>query len=107
MSSNKVFLSLAAVASCIFQVSCGGPVDLRNPTVSELDAADISWGLQPRKVKSGPKRNYQYPIEQGGSAPASTASAAAGNSSGGLPPSPAPQVPPEPALDPATINKLR
>lgn len=107
MSSNNVFLSLAAVAACFLQVSCGSPADLRNPTVAELDAADISWGLQPRKVKSGPKRTFQYPVEQGGVAPAATAAASGVGDPGGLPPSPAPQAPPEPALDPSAINKLR
>lgn len=35
-------------------------VDSRYPTVSEQDAYDVSWGLQPRKARGNPKLRYQY-----------------------------------------------
>lgn len=108
MRPTPFFLTLAAVVTCLFQVSCGGPVDLRNPSISDLDAADAAWGLPPRKAKTGPKRTFQIPVDGTENGGAAAAGAPANSSSGTeLPPPPTPAAPPEPALDPSVINKLR
>ncbi|MCF7788286.1 MAG: hypothetical protein K9N47_19340 [Prosthecobacter sp.] len=51
---------VAALLSTTFLNSCTEPVDVRQPTVSEQDAYDMSWGLAPRKVRGNPKMRYQY-----------------------------------------------
>jgi hypothetical protein len=54
------------LAVCAFTMlslnSCGlgSRVDVTNPTISEMDALDVQWGLTPRKSKGGPRRTYQY-----------------------------------------------
>lgn len=108
MRPTPIFLTLAAIVAGLLQVSCTGTVDLRNPTISELDAADSAWGLQPRKTKTGPKRTFQMPGDTtGGSAAAVADVPASASTNTELPPPPTPAAPPEPALDPSVINKLR
>lgn len=113
MSLKKLFLHGAALFACLLQSACetgGPPVDLRNPSVAELDAADVRWGLPPRKAKGAPKRTLQYQMDDSGShggsgAVAAPAPAAA---SGGSSPAPAPEpIPakPDPALE--VSSKLR
>jgi hypothetical protein len=46
----------ASLSSCQFD----GKVDARNPTVEELDALDVQWGLAARKSRGGPRRTFQY-----------------------------------------------
>ena len=46
----------ASLSSCQFD----GKVDAQNPTVEELDALDVQWGLAARKSRGGPRRTFQY-----------------------------------------------
>lgn len=107
MRSKKLFLHGLAAAACLSQVSCdmGGPTaDLKYPTISELDAADVRWGLQPRKSKGGSKRTYQYQAnEGGGGAPVQSAPVAAAPDAAAPAPAPIPAKP-DPEID---VNKLR
>ena len=114
MTLKKYFLYSAAAVACLIQASCevsGPPVDLRYPSVADLDEADVRWGLQPRKAKGAPKRAYQYQLDEsggGGAAPAASAPVVSA-------PAPAPAAAPQatanpipPAPDPQIdVNKLR
>jgi hypothetical protein len=65
-----------------------------NPTIAEMDALDVQWGLTPRKPKGGPRRSYQY-IDTG-----------SGGASGGAAPAPVParenvSGPPPASIEPA------
>ena len=54
-------LILAALFASTLLISCSGiHADSRQPTVSQQDAYDVSWGLPPRKVRGNPKMRYQY-----------------------------------------------
>lgn len=55
------FIFAALLASTLL-ISCGSfeHVDSRHPTVAQQDAADVSWGLPPRKARGNPKMRYQY-----------------------------------------------
>ena len=87
---------LLPVAVCAFSIlslsSCGlgGRADAVNPTIAEIDALDVQWGLTPRKPKGGPRRSYQYMdtgsggASGGGAAPAAPVPARENVS--GLPP---------------------
>lgn len=78
---------LLFVAACAFSLlslsSCGlgGRADVVNPTIAEMDALDVQWGMTPRKSKGGPRRSYQYMdtgsggASSGASAPAAAAPA--------------------------------
>lgn len=109
MSLKQYLLSGVAAAMCLIQTGCeigGQPVDLRYPSVAELDSADVGWGLPSRKDKGAPKRSYQYPIEDSGSAPAASAPVAAAPANVAEPQAPANPIPAaaDPQID---VNKLR
>jgi hypothetical protein len=113
MSLKQYLLQGVAATACLVQVGCetgGPPVDLRNPTVAELDAADVSWGLAPRKEKGAPKRAYQYQVDDSGggggaaAAPAPVASAPSRTAEPQAPANPIPAAPDPPQID---VNKLR
>lgn len=79
MTSLRLLL-VALFASTVL-VSCpgmgGGRIDARYPTVSQQDAYDVQWGLQPRKSRGNPKLRYQYRAGQDDySAPTSAAPSA-------------------------------
>ncbi|MEQ1749115.1 MAG: hypothetical protein ABL974_06805 [Prosthecobacter sp.] len=46
-----------------------------NPTVAEMDALDVKWGMTPRKSRGGPRRNFQF-VEPSGSGAATATEAA-------------------------------
>lgn len=48
-------LATTLLSSCSFEHA-----DSRLPTVSQQDANDVSWGLEPRKARGNPKMRYQY-----------------------------------------------
>lgn len=48
-------LATTLLSSCSFEHA-----DSRLPTVSQQDANDVSWGMQPRKARGNPKMRYQY-----------------------------------------------
>jgi hypothetical protein len=83
------YLFAALLASTLL-ISCSGfqHFDSRYPSVSQQDAMDVSWGLQPRKARGNPKMRYQYNARSEQSAPASAESSA---------PSAAPALAPAPA----------
>lgn len=60
MTTLRLF-TVALTASLMLS-ACGSfqHYDSRNPTVSQQDAFDVSWGLPPRKSRGNPKMRYQY-----------------------------------------------
>lgn len=58
MKSLSSFFTAMLASSLL--VSCGTHADSKHPTVSQQDAADVSWGLAPRKPRGNPKMRYQY-----------------------------------------------
>ncbi|MCA1963275.1 MAG: hypothetical protein LDL31_04960 [Prosthecobacter sp.] len=62
MSLPRLFPLLACAFSISLLSSCqfGEQADAVNPTVAEMDALDVRWGLPPRKSKGGPRRVFQY-----------------------------------------------
>lgn len=58
MTSLRLFL--AALLAATLLPSCETPADSRLPTVSQQDACDVSWGMEPRKARGNPKMRYQY-----------------------------------------------
>lgn len=89
ISPRQIFAAMIAV---VVLASCGGfeHYDARNPTVSQQDAYDVSWGLPPRKSRGTPKLRYQYDARREMSAPMSAA-----------PPEAAPAAPAPVASSPA------
>ena len=81
MTFLRFLPTLACVAMFSSLTSCqfgGGQVEAVNPTVAELDALDVQWGLPPRKSRGGPRRTFQFVEPSPGSAsPASNAPASA------------------------------
>jgi hypothetical protein len=77
MTFSRFFPALACAVMLVNLTSCqfgGGRVEATNPTVAEMDALDVQWGLPPRKSRGGPRRSYQF-VEPT-NAPAAAASAA-------------------------------
>ncbi len=61
MSISRLLTGLVCIVTLFNLTSCGiGRVDVTNPTVVEMDALDKQWGLEPRKSRGGPRRNFQY-----------------------------------------------
>ena len=51
-------LLFAAFVLPSFLSSCGSfHADVTNPTVAQMDALDVQWGLPPRKPKGGARNN--------------------------------------------------
>lgn len=111
MRFKKLFLHSLAAVGCLMQASCdvgGPPVDLKYPSVAEADAADVRWGLPPRKAKGGSKRTYQYQVNDSGggtsaATPVPVAAAAAEAPANSATSAPIPAKP-DPQID---VNKLR
>lgn len=97
-------LLAAGLTSC-----ASGSADLVNPTQAQMDAADVQWGLKPRQAKGGPRRTVTYDAPSGGGGGTASPAPMIESEAPAPAPAPAPLPPPaqEPALDPATINKLR
>ncbi len=57
---KSLHLIVAALLASTLLISCGTHADSRQPTVSQQDAYDLSWGLTPRKARGNPKMRYQY-----------------------------------------------
>jgi hypothetical protein len=99
-------LLFAALLATTALVSCGSfeHVDSRNPTVSQQDAYDVSWGLPPRKSRGNPKLRYQYNARNEYSAPVSAApSSPAIDSSPAPAPAPSSPAPISPTI-PANLR---
>jgi hypothetical protein len=105
MTSPRFCILLLMAAPLFGLVSCGKfeKMDSRNPTVSQQDAYDVSWGLPPRKSRGNPKHYYQYRKDDYAAPPASAAPAAP---SAPVPaPAAAPAAPPQ--INPAIPATLR
>ena len=108
----KPYRAIALVAvslSCISLSSCnfGGPADVVNPTVAELDRLDQQWGLDARKPRGTPKRTYRYSASDlpgGGEVPSVAAPAPSVPAPSQAP---MPVAPAAPQLDPSLIDSLR
>lgn len=108
MTKTMSLIGGAALLAASLTSCASGSADLVNPTQAEMDAADVRWGLKPRQAKGGPRRTVTYDSPGGGGESASPAPVVE-SPAPATSPAPAPLPPPaqEPALDPATINKLR
>ena len=106
--------SLATVSAPAFlallMTSCGttGKVDVVNPTVAQLDALDVQWGLPKRTTRGGVRRF------DSGSTGSYSAQPAAAPASAPAPAAPAPRSEPAAApasapaaVDPNVIKSLR
>ncbi len=80
MSLSRLLPLVVCAISMLSLNSCGlgSRVDVTNPTIAEMDALDVQWGLAPRKAKGGPRRNYQYMDTASGGGGAAAAAAPAG-----------------------------
>lgn len=97
MSSVRHFFFLITT---LVLVSCGHQADLKYPTVQQADDMDVSWGLERRKTRGGPKQFFQS---------RSTAAAAAGftdDAPASAPAASAPAAPaaPAPAAPQPSVN---
>jgi hypothetical protein len=108
MSLPRFVTLLVCATSALFLTSCGfsGRADAVNPTISEMDALDVQWGLPARKSRGGPRRTYQFVDSGTNSAAATTqapaaAAAPARETVNGQPPA---MIAPEPpAAAPSTV----
>jgi len=71
-------LLASSAVSCSFHSA-----DLKYPTVTEADEADVQWGLARRKERGGPKQFYQYRASEAAAMGAAPAAAPAARSAGG------------------------
>jgi hypothetical protein len=88
MTSLRYLFAALLASTLLTSCSSFQHFDSRYPTVTQQDATDVSWGLQPRKARGNPKMRYQYNARSEQSASASAAPAA---------PSAAPALAPAPA----------
>ena len=61
MMMAKRMLMVAAMLgwmSLTLACSSSGPVDVKYPTVAQMDALDVQWGLPKRKARGTPSRMY-------------------------------------------------
>ncbi|MBX7209190.1 MAG: hypothetical protein K1X78_12810 [Verrucomicrobiaceae bacterium] len=110
MSLKQHLFYTAAAVACLVQASCetgGPPVDLKYPSVSELDSADVRWGLPARKGKGAPKRVYQYQVDEHGGSSAAAAPVASAPPPSSAPSAPAEPIPAKPDPQNIDVNKLR
>jgi hypothetical protein len=94
MKFSSLFLAAAMVVAICGLTACGstGKVDVKYPTVQQMDALDVQWGLPPRKSRGTPTRSLTYDVA-GGTAPTQVQSAPAPSA-----PAPAPALP-DPSLE--------
>ena len=62
MKFPRIFLSTAVVAATCGLISCESPgkIDVKYPTVQQMDALDMQWGLPKRKSRGTPSRSLSY-----------------------------------------------
>ena len=60
MNFNRASILAAFFLSSLGLASCGSNVDVKYPTVQQLDDMDVQWGLPRRESKGGPSRTYTY-----------------------------------------------
>lgn len=94
---SAVTLTIASLFVTAALTSCGtGKVDVRYPTVQQLDDLDVQWGLSRRVPRGGPSRTYSYDP---------SASTAGTRSNLAVPPN-APQTPPAASAPPSQIPRI-
>lgn len=71
-------LLASSAVSCSFHSA-----DLKYPTITEADEADVQWGLARRKERGGPKQFYQYRSSEAAAMGVTEAAAPAAPSAGG------------------------
>jgi hypothetical protein len=100
-------LAIAASIASLSLISCGSfeKADSRYPTVSQQDAYDVQWGLEPRKSRGNPKLRYQYNARNDYSSAANVAPAVPAPEPV-APAAPAP-IDPTPTVRPAIPSTLR
>lgn len=98
MSIVRHFLFLL---TALVLVSCGHNADLKYPSVQQADDMDVTWGLERRKTRGGPKQFFQSRstaaaaagfMEEAPAAPAPAAPAPAPAASAPAPAAPQPSV---------------
>lgn len=117
MSYSRIFLTFASLLTLSTLTSCallgGRDIAAVNPTVEQLDSLDQQWGLEPRKSRGGPRRNFQYVEPTGGGAKPTASGAAAAaavparETVSGLPPvslNPEPPAASAPVVAPSTLR---
>lgn len=111
---KSLSLLSAAAMTLILLPSCsgGGAVDVRNPTISQMDDLDVQWGLPRRTSRGTPKRLYPSTSSESGTvssdtAPAASAPAATTSAPAAAAPTEAPAAAAPSTVDPTVINKLR
>ncbi|MFN0079717.1 MAG: hypothetical protein ACKVY0_24905 [Prosthecobacter sp.] len=99
-------LLFAALLASTTLTSCGAFVhaDSREPTVSQQDAYDVSWGLPARKTRGNPKLKYQYNARNEISQPMPAAPAAPAAPVAAPAPAPAPNRAPISPTIPSTLR---
>ena len=102
------FLTTVLAACALSSCSSSGPVDVRYPTVQQMDDLDVQWGLPRRKSRGTPTRSYAYDSSTGAAAPVSSAPQAPALPDPLLEPAPSSFSPAAPATNPPAIpDQLR
>ena len=71
---NRISSALLLAATVSMLASCGGfRADITNPTVAQMDAQDVRWGLAARKPKGGVRPDSTPITPVGGAADATAA----------------------------------
>lgn len=109
--SSLFFCAVAAVAT-VGTVSCSssGSVDVKYPTVQQMDDMDVQWGLTRRKPRGTPSRSIMYDQTAGASSGMSSdagAIQAPAMRDPELEPAPSTSLPPRPAPAPTIPDQLR
>jgi hypothetical protein len=102
---RPVIAAVVGVAFALSLSSCGsGQVDVRYPTVQQMDEMDVQWGLPKRKSRGAPSRAYSY---DGSSAPAGPMASGPGPVEAPVLPDPALEIPATSAAAPSIPDQLR
>jgi len=62
MKFSRIFHFAAVVVTACGLISCesSGKVDVKYPTVQQMDAMDVQWGLPKRKTRGTPSRSLSF-----------------------------------------------
>lgn len=59
-SSHLIFAAMAFAVCGLTSCGSSGSVDMKYPTVQQMDDVDVQWGLSKRKPRGTPSRNLAY-----------------------------------------------